>query len=416
MDLTVMKEYYLYIEPYTFIQSKNNTILIYNSLSQSGWLCSGSNVLNELVDELLVPNNKYCIKINQSQKKDNQVGNFIRILRKTFSGDLIETQLCTKKPFSLAPIVKIRKSIELIQKSKEFLEDNLYTNFQQLTLYLSGRCEYNCSYCNVAHKQFVCCTKSKSEFSKEQILAVVNDIEKNEIKILNFLGGNILSYSHLEFFVHKISNFKIEANIYIHYLHLLNSRDKLSILKKPNICCYILLDSSVDDKMIKKIIQELDIEGLVYVFVFIITADKDYISAYSFCEIFSIKHWQAKPLFIENNYDFFEACIFLTKEEILGTKLRKHEIMANQLLNTFDFGKLSILADKSVYANMNLPKLGSYKGDLTRFIYRELLDGKSWFRLKENEICNECILKLICPSPSNYELAIGKPNLCHVRP
>lgn len=411
-----MKKYYLYIEPYTFIQSKNNTVLIYNSLSQSGETCSGNRLLSEIVNKLLSPNNKYCIKMDESQKKDDQVGNFIRILRKTFSGDLIETQHCKTKPFSLAPVVKIKKSIELIQKNNEFLEDNIYSSFQQLNLYLSGHCEYNCSYCNTAYKQFICCTKRGHEFSKEQVLAIVKSIERNKIKILNISGGNLLSYSLFDFFMHKISHLNVKVNIYVHYLHLLNNSDNLILLDNSKICCYILLDSSVDEKIIKEIIQKLEIEDLIFEFVFIITNEENFLSASRFCENLSINDWQAKPLFIKNNYNFFETCVFLKEEDILKTKLRKHEIFANQLLNTFDFGKLSIFSDKSVYANVNLPKLGLYNGDLTVFIYRELLAGKSWFRLRNNNICDECIFKLICPSPSNYELVIGKPNLCHVKP
>lgn len=40
----------------------------------------------------------------------------------------------------------------------------------------------------------------------------------------------------------------------------------------------------------------------------------------------------------------------------------------------------------------------------------------AYFLKRVQNPCNACIYQWLCPSPSNYELAIGKPNLCHVKP
>lgn len=48
-------------------------------------------------------------------------------------------------------------------------------------------------------------------------------------------------------------------------------------------------------------------------------------------------------------------------------------------------------------------------------IYREMIEGHSWLRIRNQEPCCSCIYQWFCPSPSNYELAIGRSNLCHIK-
>ena len=48
-------------------------------------------------------------------------------------------------------------------------------------------------------------------------------------------------------------------------------------------------------------------------------------------------------------------------------------------------------------------------------ISKELEEGRSWLRIRNQAPCNTCLYQWFCPSPSNYEIAIGRPNLCHVK-
>jgi pseudo-rSAM protein len=52
--------------------------------------------------------------------------------------------------------------------------------------------------------------------------------------------------------------------------------------------------------------------------------------------------------------------------------------------------------------------------DIRNLIYRELMEGKSWLRIRNQAPCTECLYQWLCPSPSNYEIVTGKPNLCHI--
>lgn len=56
---------------------------------------------------------------------------------------------------------------------------------------------------------------------------------------------------------------------------------------------------------------------------------------------------------------------------------------------------------------------------LPKMVYQRMIpiweEGKSWFNIRNQPPCNSCIYQWLCPPPSNYEIAIGRPNLCHVK-
>lgn len=93
------------------------------------------------------------------------------------------------------------------------------------------------------------------------------------------------------------------------------------------------------------------------------------------------------------------------------------DLMRNQILNSNDFGKLSVCSNGDMYTNKLSPTVGNiWTNDVRKLIYKEMTEGHSWLRIRDQKPCCDCIYQWLCPSPSNYELAIGKPNLCHVKP
>lgn len=61
--------------------------------------------------------------------------------------------------------------------------------------------------------------------------------------------------------------------------------------------------------------------------------------------------------------------------------------------------------------------IGDSEEKINELVFKEMKNGKAWF-LTRDEVspCKDCLFRYLCPSPSNYELVIGKPNLCHVKP
>ena len=105
----------------------------------------------------------------------------------------------------------------------------------------------------------------------------------------------------------------------------------------------------------------------------------------------------------------------MQQEDIKDIKLNKQDIFARQKLNTNDFGKIFIMSDGKEYANVNIEPVGNIEEEIDNILCRELVNGDSWRYTRYNvKPCSQCHFNLICPSPSSYELVIGKPNLCNV--
>lgn len=68
------------------------------------------------------------------------------------------------------------------------------------------------------------------------------------------------------------------------------------------------------------------------------------------------------------------------------------------------FGLSHYLAVKSAYIVNNQAKI--------QFFYRYEPIGEWWEKTKP---CVECCNRYLCPSPSNYETALNKPNLCNIK-
>jgi pseudo-rSAM protein len=86
-------------------------------------------------------------------------------------------------------------------------------------------------------------------------------------------------------------------------------------------------------------------------------------------------------------------------------------------VNPFHFGTLTVLSNGSIYANVNTQRLGSLNGgSLHDVVYKEMYRGKSWRRIRKKvEPCKFCTFDALCPPLSNYEYALGRNNLCHIR-
>ena len=145
---------------------------------------------------------------------------------------------------------------------------------------------------------------------------------------------------------------------------------------------------------------------------FLIFSEQDYLDVE---QISPTVNGNFVPMYNGENMDFFESNVFISQEEILASALSKREIFKRQATNVNHFGKLTVLPDGTVYADVNQTSLGTIDDTVYSIVYKEFTEGKSWFRVRDFAPCKDCIYQWLCPSPSNYEIAIGRSNLCHVK-
>ena len=137
--------------------------------------------------------------------------------------------------------------------------------------------------------------------------------------------------------------------------------------------------------------------------------------SYQIIEEYQIDKYQFNPIYTGYNIDFFKENVFLKKSDILSTSMSIKDFFIKQMINNNDFGKINIMPNGDVHSNINYPALGNIcTHSIFELIQKEIEEGKSWLRVRNQEPCNACIYQWLCPSPSDYEIMIGQTNLCHV--
>lgn len=134
-------------------------------------------------------------------------------------------------------------------------------------------------------------------------------------------------------------------------------------------------------------------------------------------KILDPKSIEVRPIFTGENILFFEKYVFASSDDFKIGYYDKQDVFAHQVMNTNFWGKLYILPNGYVYSNLNMPPLGTLENNVYDLILEEMKSHRAW-RLTRDCFtpCKDCLYKYLCPSPSNYELVIGKPNLCHINP
>lgn len=410
-----MKEYWLYLESYTFVFKGRQGYSFYNSVSNQKFLvCQQEKVVN-IIERLIDPEQMYCIEISDEDIDKYGIMSFVKKLRDSFAGDLFSKQIVRNKPVALNPKLSIMKSVERLKMHPEnSVGQNLMSYLHELNIFLTGNCMLECKSCNIYSKQVTTCIKNHAELSILLLEKLLLNIQTTGLYKINFLGGDILSHDKWKDFCILISNLPFQIKLYAHYKNILPNSEKLKDIAKTHTLC-ILVPDDFSKNDLKYAIGLSKANNLNIELVFHITSNQQYSKATEFCEEKKIQDFSILPIFIGSNIYFFQQNVFLDYESIFSIPSSKKDIFTRMSLNTNDFGKLSVMSNGDVFSNVNCPKLGNINSStLYDILYSEILNGKNWLRIRDMEPCNQCVYQWLCPSPSNYEIAIGKPNLCHV--
>ncbi len=220
-------------------------------------------------------------------------------------------------------------------------------------------------------------------------------------------------FSYIEY--HRLIEGLIELSIPI-YLHI-TLKDFQQYFKQINdfqwpeyVRFNILIDNLYDELIIP--LQNIQAQIKLSVLVF---SEKDYLLLSEKIKNKSISDTRIIPIYNSQNLDFFKSNVFTDLDELSNIVLTKQEIFMRQSLNILNFGKLTIMPDGTVYANVNYEPLGLIDDTVYSLVYKEFAEGQSWLQIRNQVPCANCIYQWLCPSPSNYETAIGQQNLCSIK-
>lgn len=410
-------KYWLYLEPYSFLFSGSNGAFIYNTLN--GEIVDvpvNLDYIQSIIVGLSDPANGYCIPVESSFLEQQEVLEFLRKLRNSFSGDIINA--INTKPFIIPPACHIVETKERMMKdhessSRRYIMDNL----SEISLFFPSNGSINS--CN-SKLEYACQFLHCSDFPGEPLdysyyHQLFQKIKPLKIGIINILCEDIWKYQDWMLLCTDLRVLDVKKVFYLEYSENLNWDDvyKLQIDDNTNVVIYI--HSPYDKGNLMKCIDNSKDKDIKIEWAFVLRSEHDLDRAN---EIASSRDFEMSmhPLIVDGNINFFEEYVYNSYEDIMEYPVSKQVIFRRQTLNENFFGKLFILPSGEVYANLNCKPLGNIREhSLNEMVYNEMIDSTAWFMTRDRGICKDCAYKYLCPSISNYELASGKINMCHVR-
>jgi len=360
------------------------------------------------------------MRLSERDLRKPAILQFVKSVKKHYIGDFIDASCSKKKPIELMPMLNIQRDIRRI-KMEPFISlgEDMMRYLNEISLYINNRCAQNCSICKDAYRQFLFCSKADNkqhELAIQKIKKALKETPGALLSRINILGGNIFNYSKLTELTMLLNNLPATKAYYIHYLNLKNQADNLALLSNKLSALNVLIHSPVEQDTLAKVFALLKKSGINTKFVFVIAKERDLRGAENIISQFKITDYSLYPYYNGKNLGFFKKNVFLSKKDVCEAKSSYREIFLRMCLNTLKFGKLAILSNGNIHADVNAPRLGLLgKDSLYDILFKEMKSTRSWRRTRTQvEPCKRCTFDVLCPSLSKYEYALGKNNLCHV--
>jgi len=406
-----MGKFWFYLKPYCFVWAKGKTCLIYDSHSGKGIELKNTKRIQWLINQLNDLNNLYCIELSENLLKKNGVGIFISKIQDSGSGNLIPVVPGKRKPAFLVPFLNLQQDINKLRKEPErSLGKDIMKNLHEISIFINAN---NVQNSNV-FEQFIYQNCIEGNLLTSDIISFLRQIRTSFVNIINVYADNFLKHPDLGPLINELDKMNIIKNFCLPLGCFPANISELEFLESPHCRLTVLVEPGFVPQLLIDASRKLNLTSIQVEWVFAVSSKREFTKVNSIILKSNLESVEIKPFFNGKNLKFFKENVFLTKEDLLNSGLSKREVFAHQVLNTNDFGKFTIFPDRKVYANINHPPLGLIAEPVNQMVFSEMDKGTSWRRIRDMEPCCNCVYQWLCPSPSNYEIAIGKPNLCHV--
>lgn len=402
--------YYLCIEPYTLFFRKKGECLFYNTLNKKALKIDVSNDMYFILDEL--ETDKYII-LSDENLQTQTVSFWVNRLRETFNGDILPVSNGSVPPAIFPPLINNQREFKKLDTYEWLEKDGQVMNYlEEIYLYLNGCKEEDDS----IWKQIPSYLCSDKEMDSGKLLQWLDGCIDKQISQVYLLGGDVLMYKYLNRIWGVLKQKSMNIQLYYRYDLFTESHKKLLNAAIGQLT-FVVPMWKFDEELFSSL--SCTVEGIEQNkrWLFLITSDNEYELAEQLVSKYSLESRSIRPIYKKDNLSFFKDAVYLEETDICNTCLEKRDFYISQKINKNDFGRLTVLPDDKIYANVNHAEIGVMgKDTIASVLYKEMTEGHSWLRIRDQKPCCDCIYQWLCPSPSNYELAIGKPNLCHVKP
>lgn len=405
---------YVTVEPYVYISTDNNSVFLYNTLNKK-ILESDSSAVIRLVNRLQRAKIPGIIKLSRHLGNHTNIRRFIEKGKQKFMVDLITVQDGGRKPVQFSPVISLQKDVEPKGSVYRFAGHGM-NYLKNLSIFVNGRCDLDCGICRSAYRQFACCRRTAAphrELAVESLTHLLQEVPHVDI---NILGGNIFKYSKFTALIELLKETKTAKSLYVHYSNLAQPAVDLNLLKHPLISLNVLIPFPLLQEELQNNLLLLKKKDIRFKPFFIVQSEKELIRSQQIAAVFHLEQFSFFPYYNGRNKTFFKKNIYIKKKNLLAAKPTIKEIFSRKVINRNYFGKLTVMTDGDVYANLNEKSIGNIEtGPIRGLLYKELSGGRSWLRTRDKVTpCRECHYCFLCPSISNYDYAAGQYNLCTI--
>lgn len=394
-----------------FIWRKENYALFYNSSDSTKYELEMDEFWYNFVLHMEDVTNLYCIELN---KETISEPNISRILRKMEELGLIEISEDNLNDvfISFPPVLSLQKSKEAFLRDRKILEfENFMSYIRDVTIYINGET----SKISLPFRQTQYIPEKGDDLNYSDLKLFLKKISRYTILSVKLTGHALFDYYEWEDLINELDAIHAIKYLYITSHSFVSNLENIKKITSEQFCFRILVDKHFP--LDEKIADSDDYTNSNIEFVFLVSDEDDWAESERAINKYAISNYKVKPLYDGSNLSFFSDNIYLSAEDIAKISLTKRDVFTHQVMNTNFFGRLTVLQNGDMYTNLNFPAVGNIKdADLKNSIYEELMTGSSWLKIRSDVPCSRCLYQYLCPSPSNYELVIGKPNLCHIKP
>lgn len=404
------KSYWLTIAPSVYCCIKQRQVLLYNTANGKSIEIENNNIV-ALIQQLYDKKNLGAIYCQGEMLIQHPYKEFTSELLEKEMGNVMDVTYAPEKPVQMMPILNLQCDVDRLQKIGErSVGEDVLRYLLELNIHLYDPCDLHCTHCSKYARQCVCCRTGHNE--KSQILdasvlqRVLLQIQHGVVGKLNLLGGNIFQYPSFHELPDLLSGFKGQVHIWNHYANFASAE-----VLNPDFIYNVVVPFPVEEKLLQCTLLSLrDLRVNVH---FYITQMIEYEKIESLIEQNEIENYAIHAVYIEKNLLFFEENVYMSKIDILKQRYSFNHIFTNQKMNSRFFGSLTILENGDVYANVNRDILGNViDNTLIDIINKEMTINTAWRQTRNTTPCLDCLYQYLCPPPSNYEILIGKSNLC----
>ncbi|MCP4150460.1 MAG: TIGR04150 pseudo-rSAM protein [bacterium] len=420
--LKMEKQYWFYIDSFVHISVKKDALLFYNPYTGKFIEYYGKKKVSKLVKRLQAPRNLGVVLLKASELEDHEISEFVNTIREYFMGDLIDTEFSEGKPVQMPRVIKIQKDVKYLKKDdSRTVGEGVMDYLSEVSLYINDRCEQNCVSCSSAYRQFRICTANKKKnlsLDMNVLDRFFMEIKSCSLSNINILGGDIFAFPELDSLIERISAVNYgTATFFQHYLNIAGYKDELRRLKALESLCKLAVTFPVDENKLNAALDAVNDAGLETTPYFVIENETDIDKAETLVQKFTIGNFSFQPYFNGYNPDFFEDNVFIDREDIEEARPVLKDIYTRSTINFLNFGRLTVLPNGRVHANINESGLGIIgKDSVYEILIKEMETGKSWRKIRKNvSPCKSCLFENLCPPISNYSTGLGRYDLCTIR-